>query len=88
MDDKEIQDEIKVHMQEILMKRVEDNMQSLGHNQVTKSLDMIRLQKFKLKKANLTSLNELIDEFLTADEKVDISPLLIVYDEMVANTKL
>ena len=70
------------------MKRVEDNMQSLGHNQVTKSLDMIRLQKLKLKKANLTSLNELIDEFLTADEKVDISPLLIVYDEMVANTKL
>ncbi len=49
---------------------------------------MIRLQKLKLKKANLTSLNELIDEYLTADDKVDISPLLIVYDEMVANTKL
>jgi len=42
----------------------------------------------RLKKANLTTLNELIDEFLSSNVKSDISPLLMVYDQVKQNTKL
>ena len=42
----------------------------------------------RLKKANLTQLNELIDEFLSTEEKTDISPVLQVYDQLAENTKL
>ena len=42
----------------------------------------------RLKKANLSQLNELIDEYLSIEEKADISPLLQVYDQLAENTKL
>lgn len=41
-----------------------------------------------MKKANLQTLNELIDEFLSGDEKNDISPLLVVYDQLKEHSKI
>ena len=52
------------------------------------SLQVIKQTTMRLKKANLTQLNELIDEYLSIEEKTDISPVLQVYDQLAANTKL
>ena len=74
-----------------MKRRIEQKMVSLGQDSIQKSLETIRQQKFKLKNANLGTLNTLIDEYLDQGDwhkKVDISPLLLVYDELAANTKI
>ena len=41
-----------------------------------------------MKKATLSTLNELIDEYLSSVEASDLSPLLQVYDDLAKHTKL
>ena len=73
-----------------MQKRIEQTVLSLGQDSVQKSLETIRQQKFKLKNATLGTFNTLVDEYLDQSDKnkVDISPLLLVYDELAANTKI
>ena len=47
-----------------MKRRIEQKMVSLGQDSIQKSLETIRQQKFKLKNANLGTLNTLIDEYL------------------------
>jgi len=42
----------------------------------------------RVKKIDLGTLNELIDEFLSVSEIEDVSPLLKVYDDLKVHTKL
>ena len=41
-----------------------------------------------MKKATLSQLNELIDQYISKEWNNDISPLLQVYDQLAANTKM
>ena len=75
-EDPEIRDEIKAQMDEILRKRIEEKTQNFEQNVLGNSLQVIKSTKMRLQKASLHTLNELIDEFLSSDEKNDISPLL------------
>ena len=51
-----------------------------------KALQIVKQTNKRIKNASLASLNELIDEYLAADENTDITPLLQVYDHLANHT--
>ena len=86
--DKEIQAEIEAIMQDRLKRTVNEKVKALEPMKIKDALQTVQEMNQQMKKANLQTLNELIDEFLSGDDKTDISPLLLVYDQLKEHSKL
>ena len=86
--DSEMALDIRGHMDQVLEARVKEKTEDFDKLVVGRSLEVVKQTSQRLKKASLSTLNELIDEYLSSVEASDLSPLLQVYDDLTKHTKL